>query len=419
MAHVEDRWFRRAGGELIRTPRYGTGLRYRARWIDPDGRERSESFPDKKKGAADNFLIKIAADMLAGTYLDPEAGKETLRSYAARWLASRTHDATTRETVTHRLDKHILPRLGSYRLDQLSRSPSVISGWVRGLTVADSYRAVLLHDLSAILGAAVDDGLIIRNPCRADSVKTPQGVKRKLRPWSTEMVDGMRTAIAAGSWLPPARRRTGRYAALVDVGAGLGLRQGECFGLPADAVQLGGVHVRVQVRIVGGRLVFAPPKAGRERDVPLPQAVQLALNEHMAKYPPRPVTLPWRDTGGEPRTERLIFTNARGSAISRTGFNSSVWLEARKAAGIAAARSNGMHALRHYYASVLLTGGVDIEALSEYLGHHDPGFTLRTYAHLRPSAEGRALRAIEAAFAAERDGTEVASSDTYAVSSET
>uniref|UniRef100_UPI00372D63D7 tyrosine-type recombinase/integrase n=1 Tax=Streptomyces murinus TaxID=33900 RepID=UPI00372D63D7 len=38
-----------------------------------------------------------------------------------------------------------------------------------------------------------------------------------------------------------------------------------------------------------------------------------------------------------------------------------------------------MHALRHYYASVLLDSGENIKALAEYLGHSDPGCTLRTY----------------------------------------
>ena len=46
--------------------------------------------------------------------------------------------------------------------------------------------------------------------------------------------------------------------------------------------------------------------------------------------------------------------------------------------------SGGPHQLRHFYASVLLAGGVDIKALSEYLGHHDPAMTLRIYAHLMP-----------------------------------
>lgn len=48
-----------------------------------------------------------------------------------------------------------------------------------------------------------------------------------------------------------------------------------------------------------------------------------------------------------------------------------------------------MHALRHFYASVLLDAGESIKALSEYLGHHDPSFTLRTYMHLMPNSEAR------------------------------
>ncbi len=59
-----------------------------------------------------------------------------------------------------------------------------------------------------------------------------------------------------------------------------------------------------------------------------------------------------------------------------------------------------MHALRHFYASVLLDAGESIKALSEYLGHHDPGFTLRTYTHLMPSSETRTRAAVDAVRAA-------------------
>lgn len=66
-----------------------------------------------------------------------------------------------------------------------------------------------------------------------------------------------------------------------------------------------------------------------------------------------------------------------------------------------------MHALRHAYASVLLDAGESIKALSEFLGHSDPGFTLRTYTHLLPSSETRTRKAIDDAFTeaeAEEDG---------------
>lgn len=55
-----------------------------------------------------------------------------------------------------------------------------------------------------------------------------------------------------------------------------------------------------------------------------------------------------------------------------------------------------MHALRHYYASVLLADGVSIRELAEYLGHSGPGFTLRTYIHMLPDSQERAIKAINA-----------------------
>jgi site-specific recombinase XerD len=54
-----------------------------------------------------------------------------------------------------------------------------------------------------------------------------------------------------------------------------------------------------------------------------------------------------------------------------------------------------MHALRHFYASVELEAGTSIRALAEYLGHSDPGFTLRVYTHLMPSSENRARQAVD------------------------
>lgn len=64
-----------------------------------------------------------------------------------------------------------------------------------------------------------------------------------------------------------------------------------------------------------------------------------------------------------------------------------------------------MHALRHFYASVLLDAGENIKALAEYLGHSDPGLTLRVYAHLMPSSQERTRKAIERAYEASHEPT--------------
>lgn len=93
--HIQDRWYRTEPGPdgkpiKVKTDRHGVGLRYRARYIAPDGSEKSKSFPDRKKRDADQWLAHIEADMSRGQYIDPQAGKITFRQYATDWLASRT-----------------------------------------------------------------------------------------------------------------------------------------------------------------------------------------------------------------------------------------------------------------------------------------------------------------------------------------
>ena len=57
--------------------------------------------------------------------------------------------------------------------------------------------------------------------------------------------------------------------------------------------------------------------------------------------------------------------------------------------------------LRHFFASVLLDAGESTRVVSEYLGHADPGFTLRVYTHLMPSSVSRSRSAVDLALSAE------------------
>jgi integrase len=359
---------------------------YRVQYRDPGGAMRGRVFV--RKVDAERFRTENEHAKLHGAWTDPKAGKATLREYGAAWCVAQTFDETTREAVALRLRLHVYPHLGDHQLAALR--PSVVQAWARGLQqqLAPSYVRVVFANLSAILQAAVDDGAIGRNPCRAGSVKPPAPDRRKVVPWPAERV----AAVAAA--LPD------RYRAVMAVAAGLGLRQGECFGLAVDDVDFlrGVVHVRRQVRIVGSRLVFAPPKTGKTRDAPLPESVALRLAAHLEAWPAVAISLPWREPAGRPETARLLFTTRERTALARTYFKRHVWKPALDQAGVPATRDNGMHAARHYYASALLEDGVNVRAVAEYLGHNDPGFTLRVYAHLMPSSEAKARAAVDRAL---------------------
>jgi len=202
---------------------------------------------------------------------------------------------------------------------------------------------------------------------------------------------------------------------MVDLGGGCGQRQGEIFGLAVDAIDFGAetLHVVSQTKILRQGLVFAPPKGNKVRDVPLPTAVSAILKEHIAAFPPIAVTLPWRTWDGPKVTKLLLFTDPVGDTFRRSTFNESLWKPALAAGGVipiprqgqrhASAPRDGMHALRHFYASVLLDAGENIKALSEYLGHADAAITLRTYTHLMPSSPDRTRRAVDALYKSPAD----------------
>jgi integrase len=359
---------------------------YRVHWRDDDGKQRCKTFANYADAKTLRDKINNASNH--GESYNPDAGKTKLRDYAKAWLENQTFDASTKEGVEQRLRLHVYPTLGDKELRSLR--PSVVQAWIGRLNnqLAPNYVRVVFQHLNTILAAAVDDEEITRNPCRAGSVKPPRPDKRKITPWTVEQLDVVRAALPA------------RYAAMIDVGAGLGLRQGEIFGLSVADVDFlrRVVHVRRQVKIVDDALVYALPKGGKERDVPLPDTIALRLSAHLQAFPPTGVTLPWETPDGKPVEVRLIFTRSNGKAIARNNFNLSVWKPARLAAGVEDSRDNGMHVLRHTYASALLEDGVSIKALADYLGHADPGFTLRTYTHLMPTTEDRARQAIDRAL---------------------
>ncbi len=363
---------------------------YQVRYRDPGGEQRARQFV--RKAAADRFAASVETDKSRGSYVDPKAGQMILQEYGEAWLASQTFDSSTREAVELRLRLHVYPTLGATPLAALR--PSQLQAWLRGLqqVLAPRYVRVIFANLSAVLAAAVDDERIVRNPCRAASVKPPGVPSGKVVPWTPDQVLAVRDALPL------------RYGAMATLAAGCGLRQGEVFGLAVEDVDFlrGVVHVRRQVKLLGGRQVFAPPKGRKLRDVPLPQSVALELAAHLQAWPAVAVELPWQEVTGPPCAVDLLLTTRERTALQRNYVNTKLWKPALKAAGVEPTRENGMHALRHFYASVLLDAGESIRALAEYLGHADPGFTLRVYTHLMPASEERTKRAVDRALAGGR-----------------
>lgn len=433
--YLEDRWYKAKldpetkkpvldsdTGKPVKTEtdRHGQGKRWRVKGV-PGVRDRSF----EKKTDADRWLKNAETDSGRGTFIDPRDGDITLREYTeTKWWPKTRYPPSSKEAVEDRVFGNILPYLGGLSLRHIGTDE--VAGWVvdaeRDGLAPGTVRTCWRH-LSSILQSAKEAKRIPDNPCRGYSTARPPA-KPKQKARRLTKVQGLAVRAALGE----------RYEVLFDLGAGCGLRQGEAFGVSPADLDGDNLHVARQVMRIDSRLCFGPPKGGKERDVPVPDAVAESIKRSMERCPPVEVTLPWVDPDlpslaweSRPlRTVLLLTTTYKGNAVNRSDWNVLSWKPALGAAGVIdrlpppegmseaewrkrtrgsgkngmsrwpEARDWGFHACRHTFASTVLQAGESVVTLAQWLGHADPAFTLRTYTHFVPEAGGSGTAAMDA-----------------------
>ena len=342
MAHINKR--RTKGGEW----------RYEVRYRAPDGKEHSKTCRTRRD--AERFEAQTRVDVARGQWVDPRAGKVTIDDYSAQWLATRhSLKPRTRETYEDQLRLHIKPELGDVELSKLT--PKAVRTWhaellARGLshnTAAKCYRL-----LRTILGTAVEDELILRNPCALKGA----GVERvEERPVAT-----VEQVWSAADAMPD------RHRCLILVAGFTGLRLGELLGLECRHVNLLQRTLRVEQQeqqLRGGVLVITRPKTvAGIRTLALPPLLVTELEQHLAGF-----------CAGGP--EDRLFPGDKGGPLRRQVLQG-YWNDARAAAGLP--KGFRFHDLRHTANKLTAATGASTAELMRRLGHASPAAALR-YQH--------------------------------------
>lgn len=394
---VDDLWYlkqRGLDGQRLPSKRHGRGKRWRVRYVDDAGRDREALFA--KKADADRYDATMRADVARGTYVDPDAGRVTVAGYFDGWRRLQLHDdATTGKTEwAHRL--HIAPTpLGRMSIGQARRSH--VQAWVRDRSqvLAPSSLHPVYAYLAGMFRAAALDRVIGSSPCQG--IALPELVTRDRLIATPEQVH----ALAAAFGRPAARKYSLRYRPQVYVAAGCGLRQGEIWGLELEHVDFDARRIGVvqQLKqIAGGPPYLAPPKTSTSvRELDLPDVVSLELAAHLERYPVQETEIEDRTDPRRPRRRmaRLIFLNAGGRPLQRSSF-STPWRKACRACGLP--DDYTMHALRHYYATLLIHAGASVTTVQLALGHANPTITLNRYVGLWPEATEQTRSLVDAAL---------------------
>jgi integrase len=198
--------------------------RYRARYRDPLGHQRCETF--SRKADAERFVREVQVDIERGRWVDPAGADTTLSAWADEFLLlARRLSPLSQETYARDIGRYILPRFGAYRIGRLPAD--VVENWLNdeveaGLAPSSVHRHY--RTLRRMLQVAVEKQRILTNPC--DRVHPPRVPDKEMVFLSWEQAVDL--AEAHGE----------RYRALIYLAVDSGMRWSELVGLRRARVDL-------------------------------------------------------------------------------------------------------------------------------------------------------------------------------------
>ena len=354
---------------------------------DADNKRRQKwhgGFRTRKQ--AEVARTKIVGDLHAGTYTEPT--KLTFREWVEdKWLPTvRTQvKPSTFDSYRRNIHHHVLPALGGRSLTDIG--PSQLNalyadllehGRRNGPGGLSPKTVRYIHTIAQkALADAYDAGLVAANAAeRAKPPRVRSAAPTELRFWTPEQLRTFLDLIAGH-----------RLEASWQISAMTGMRRGEVLGLRwADLdLERQRIHVRQALVSVAYELIVSTPKNHRARVIDLDTRTVAQLRAHRERQLAEQTQ--W---GTGYRDGDLVVCKENGEPLHPQTYSQAF---ERLVAKTELPRIS-LHALRHTHATIALRAGVPAKVISERLGHENPAFTLKQYAHVIPGMQADAAQAV-------------------------
>lgn len=357
-AGIDDRWHKKVKGSdgEIRKERSavdGKVTRWRVRWVDDSGGERTRVF--ERRPDAQAHLDGLTADVQRGERVDPRNSAETFGSVAAQWFAIKRH-RKPKTVAGYRsiLDTLVLPKWSEVPLKRIDYQE--YSTWLGDLAVDGSQRSTALS-VSRITQAHQLVGAVLKYAQRTGKIARNVAAEIKRSEDLPVPVERERRYLNHAELLQLAKA-TERFETLTLVLGYCGLRFGEAAALRRKHIGDRELLVRISATYVTGqRIIESTTKANRARQVPVPGPVWDRLQPALPSDP-----------------DALVFPSHRGGHLPieeyRRAFD-----KACNVIGIAGLVPEG---LRHAMASLVIVAGANVKVVQRLLGHATAAMTLDT-----------------------------------------
>jgi integrase len=334
---------------------------------------------------AERRLNDLIHDRNHGTFIAPD--KRTVAEWLTEWLAKAIKPrkaASTHRTYRHIVDKHLIPALGTVRLQALT--PLDVESYYASRPKLSASTLELHHMvIHAALEAAVRSRLV------ADNIAKRVNNKPRAPEANVALLDHCWTADEAAQFLAAAKEAGAQPAALFAVALDSGARKAELCGLKWSDLELRSGRLTIQRQLLsrGRSPEFGPVKSKTPRTVDLAvETIDLlkAHKAHQARIKMRNRTA-YHDLG-------LMFAKEWGDLYGRQDslglplqVNNLGQREYARVVKAANVRPIKFHGLRHTSATLLLSAGVPAHVVAQRLGHKRVEITLGIYGHVLPSMQ--------------------------------
>lgn len=331
--------------------------RYRGKQFTETYRTLAEA--REAKGNRDAGERRPVARVGFGEYFE-----EWIESYAGR--TARGFSETTRPEYRRPIERHAMPRWASWRLAEIEPADvRDLFGDMRRQGETTSAIKKLRAPLSAMFATALEDGYLRANPVLG--VRVPAALEEP------DVEDDRARALTRAELSIFLSAVPDDWVLFFEFLGHSGLRISEAVGLRWVHLDLGEKpRILVREQLYKGKRRKLKSGSGR-RDVPLSRGMTERL-----------IAVRRDQYRGE---EHPVFGSRTGTPLRPENVHRRVLSPARDSVGMSWVT---FHSFRHTCASLLFAEGRNVKQVQEWLGHADPGFTLRTYVHLMDEGVGDA-----------------------------